>query len=149
MIFLDTTVFLRFLVEPVTERDRIRHAQSTSLMGAIKAGSIHATCSEVVIHEVCYVLGSKYQYGMDSADIIERVRSVLSFAGMRFDGEQGVIVLRALEIWSGHPRLEFSDSVIAARCERSGHELATFDRHFRDLPFLEFWQPETSAPNET
>lgn len=145
MIFLDTNVFLRFLVAPVTDQDRIWHVQATGLMEAIRTGSIHATCSEVVIHEVCHVLGSKRQYGMQPSDIVDLMRTVLSFAGMRFDGEQGVVVLRALEIWSGHPRLEFSDSVIAARCERSGHELATFDRHFRDLPFLDFWQLETSA----
>jgi bifunctional DNA-binding transcriptional regulator/antitoxin component of YhaV-PrlF toxin-antitoxin module len=44
------------------------------------------------------------------------------------------------------PKLEFSVSVIAARCERAGHELATFDRHFADLPFIQLWQPETSKP---
>ena len=44
------------------------------------------------------------------------------------------------------PKLEFSDSVIAARCERAGHQFATFDRHFQDLPFLEFWQGDATAP---
>lgn len=147
MIYLDTNVFLRFLVAPVTAQDRLWHAQATELMEAVRSGSIHATCSEVVIHEVCHVLGSKRQYGMQPSDIIDLIRTVLSFAGMRFDGEQGVMVLRAFEIWSRHPCLEFSDSVIAARCERSGYQLATFDRHFRDLPFLQLWQPEAPAPD--
>jgi len=86
---------------------------------------------------------------MPNLDTVDFVQSVLSFAGMRFDGEQGTIFLRALEIWADHPRLEFSDSVIAARCDRSGHELATFDRHFRDLPFLEFWHPGPPVPDGT
>jgi len=53
MIFLDTNLFLRFFVAPVTDQDRIWHAQAIGLMNAVKDGTIHATCSEVVIHEVC------------------------------------------------------------------------------------------------
>lgn len=149
MIFLDTNIFLRFLVAPVTAQDRIWHAQATSLMKAIRTGSIHATSSEVVIHEVCHVLGSKRQYGMQPSDIVDLMRTVLSFAGMRFEGEQGVVILRALALWAEYPKLGFADSVIAARCERAGHELATFDRHFRDLRSLQIWQPEMSAPDGT
>jgi len=149
MIFLDTNLFQRFFVAPVTDQDRIWQAQAIGLMNAVKDGTIHATCSEVVIHEVCQILVSKRQCGMPTLDIVDFAQSVLSFASMRFDGEQGTLFLRALGIWADHPRLEFSDLVIAARSERSGHELATCDRHFRDLPFLEFWPPEIPVPDST
>ncbi len=69
--------------------------------------------------------------------------------GLSFPSGDKGIYLRALELWSQHPTFGFADSVIAARCERSSHQLATFDKHFRDLPFLEFWRPETTGPNET
>jgi len=118
-------------------------------MEGIESGSVHATTSEMVIHEVCYVLGSRQQYGMEPVDIVERVRAVLLFTGMRFDGDEGGVFRAALDCWQSNPKLGFSDSVIAARCERAGHELATFDRHFADLPFLQLWRPETTSTNET
>ncbi len=64
---------------------------------------------------------------------------------MRFPGDDSTIYLRAVEIWAQHPRLEFSDSVIAARCEAEGHELATFDRHFGRIEGLAQWAP-SDAP---
>jgi predicted nucleic acid-binding protein len=73
---------------------------------------------------------------------------ILNWPGMRFPGDDGPTFRRALEIWEQHPKMEFSDSVIAARCERAGHELATFYRHFAAIPSLTLWQPEAdeSAP---
>ncbi|MBA2775871.1 MAG: type II toxin-antitoxin system VapC family toxin [Chloroflexia bacterium] len=149
MIYLDTNIFLRFLVVPVTDQDRVWHSQATTLMEGIESGSVHATTSEMVIHEVCYVLGSRQQYGMEPVDIVERVRAVLLFTGMRFDGDEGGVFRAALDCWQSNPKLGFSDSVIAARCERAGHELAAFDRHFADLPFLQHWRPETTSTNAT
>ncbi|MGI8963291.1 MAG: PIN domain-containing protein, partial [Thermomicrobiales bacterium] len=103
----------------------------------------------VVLHEVCYILGSKSHYGKTVPEIIGRMQTVLGWPGLQFPGSDRESYLRAFEIWAEHPDLEFSDSVIAARCERAGHELATFDRHFADLPFLQLWRPETTSTNET
>lgn len=143
MIFLDTNVLIRYFVEPVTGRDHVRFGQARALFLSIESGAIRATTSEVVIHEVCFVLGSKYQYGLPPSEIIERIRSVLQFSGMSFPGGDRAIYLRALALWEQHPKLEFSDSVIAARCERSGHELATFDGHFAAITSLTRWQPDS------
>lgn len=147
MIFLDANIFLRFLAEPSTPGLQQLANRAYSLLAKVKSGDLDATTSEVVIHEVCFILRSRKHYGGTVDEVTQKVGSVLAWPGLTFPGSDKAIYLRALELWSQHPKLGFADSVIAARCERAGHELATFDRHFADLPFLHLWQPETNKPN--
>lgn len=144
MIFLDANMFLRVLGGGGSAQVQV----ALGLLEQIQRGDIQATTSEVVLHEICYVLESKRQYGRDVAEIVDAMTDVLSWPGLWFPRGEQEIYLRALKLWLEHPYLEFSDSVIAARCERSGYELATFDKHFRDLPFLDFWNPETTGPTK-
>ncbi|MEJ7900278.1 MAG: PIN domain-containing protein [Thermomicrobiales bacterium] len=148
MMFLDTNIFLRYLATPTTPDVQLLAEKAHHLFAQIKTGEAEATTSEVVIHEVCFILRSRKHYGSSVAEVTQSVAAVLAWPGMTFPMGDKEIYLRALNLWSQRPKLGFADSVIAARCERSGHELATFDRHFRDLPFLDFWQPESSVPNE-
>lgn len=142
MFFLDANIFLQVL----GGGNAAHVQQAVSLLRRIQRGDVQATTSEVVIHEVCYVLGSKNQYGRTVAEIVGAMTGTLSWPGFWFPMGDKEIYLRALSLWSQSPKLGFADSVIAARCERAGHQLATFDRHFQDLPFLDFWQPDATAP---
>lgn len=146
VIFLDANIFLRFLAPALSDVDRKMQLQAAQLLEGVLERRIVATTSEVVLHEVCYILGSKHHYGLLHGEIISRIQTILNWPGMQFPNDDKSLYLRALDLWLQHPRLEFSDSVIAARCERSGHELATFDKHFADLPFLHLWRPEFSGP---
>ena len=47
--------------------------------------------------------------------------------------------LRTLDVFSAHPRLEFSDSVIAARAEAHGAQFATFDERLASMPLVDRW----------
>lgn len=143
MIFLDANIFLRVL----GGGNDAHVQQAAGLLRQIQRGAVQATTSEVVIHEVCYVLNSRSQYGRSVGEIVDAMTAILLWPGLRFGGNDKDLYVRALNLWSQHPKLGFADAVIAARCERSGHELATFDRHFRDLPFLNVWQPETPVPD--
>lgn len=147
MIFVDANVFLRYLTSAQTNADLPRKAHARSLFAQIETGDLLASASEVVIHEVCFILTSPKHYRYTAETVAPELATIIKWPGFVFPMADKLIYLRALEIWMHHPRLEFSDSVIAARCERAGHELATFDRHFRDLPFLQLWQPETLPPN--
>lgn len=147
MIFVDANILIRYMTEPNTPEIARMHAMAISLFERVETGEIKVTSSEVVLHETCYVLGSRHHYGYGVAQIAPVLATILSWPGFVFPTTDKRVYLRALEIWSEHPKLEFSDSVIAARCERSGYELATFDRHFRDLPFLQLWHPEAPAPD--
>jgi predicted nucleic acid-binding protein len=141
MIFVDANVFLRALTEPSTAKDEEWRRQATELFQGIVAGNILATTSEVVLHEVSFSLTSRKQYGMPAVDVIRLLRSIISMPGMTFPGLEEEVYRRALDLWELHPKLEFSDAVIAARCERNDLELASFDRHFDRFPGLGRWIP--------
>lgn len=143
MIFLDANIFLRVL----GGGNAVYVQQAALLLRRIQQGEMQATTSEVIIHEVCYVLGSTSQYGRTVVEIVDAMTGILSWPGFWFPMGEKELYLRALNLWSRHPKLGFADSVIAARCERAGHQLATFDRHFQDLPFLDLWQPDATAPS--
>lgn len=149
MIFVDANVFLRYLTSAATSADLPPKAQARSLFDRLQSGDVLATTSEVVLHEVSFILGSSKHYGHTAATIAPQLSAMIQWPGFVFPMTDKAVYVRALEIWEQQPVLEFSDALIAARCERSGHELATFDKHFQDLRFLEFWQPGTSAPNGT
>jgi predicted nucleic acid-binding protein len=149
MIFVDANVFLRYLTSATTSADLPRKAQARNLFNKLETGDVLATTSEVVLHEVCYILGSPKHYHHIAAQIAPELSAMIQWPGFVFPMTDKDVYVRAFELWEEHPRLEFSDSVIAARCERAGHELATFDQHFQDLPFLQIWQPEASASEGT
>lgn len=146
MIFLDSNIFLRALTAPVTASDREWREQAALLFAGIESGKLEATTSEVVLHEVSFNLTSSKHYAMAAHDVIRILRFLLAMMGLRFSGQEKDVYLRALDLWEEHPKLEFSDAVIAARCEHGDLELASFDRHFDRLDHLRRWQPAT--PND-
>lgn len=140
MIFVDTNVFLRYLTQPTSPATREMQEISESFFVAIQNGELEVTTSEVVIHEVCYILCSKKQYGVDPIEVAAAMRAIVSWRGWTFPSGDKALYLRALEIFSEHPKLEFSDSVIAARAQAMGAQLATFDEHLGQMPFVDRWK---------
>jgi predicted nucleic acid-binding protein len=141
MIFLDANFFLRFLTVPADDFSARAQGQAKMLLAAVRDGAETATTTELVLHEVCFVLTSKRHYGYASADAIQVVRPLLRYRSLRLGPGEKEIILRALEIWEQDPKLEFADSAIAARCEANGWELATFDERLGSLPSVTRWQP--------
>jgi predicted nucleic acid-binding protein len=143
MILIDANVFLRYLTHPDTDKLRAMNRMAMGLMEKIQSGELVATTSEVVLHEVCFILGSTKHYSNIASDIIIAMRDILMWPGWVFPSGDHETYLRALDLWEGYSALEFSDAVIAARCERGGRDLATFDRHFDAIASIGRW-PMTS-----
>lgn len=143
MIFLDANVFLRFLVRPTPgdPNGAAHHAVAAGLFTAIEQGGEQATTTEVVLHEVWYVLASKKHYHLPPADIAAYLAPILRLPGFRLPRGEKRLYLQALEIAVAYPRLEFADAVVAARCERLDVPLATFDEQLAKLPMITRWQP--------
>jgi predicted nucleic acid-binding protein len=141
MIFLDANCFLRYFTQPETDEQLRMQRVARQLMLALEAGRIEATTAEVVLHEVCFVMTSKRQYGVSVADAITAIEPILRLSALKFPSGVREVYLRALSIWQQNPKLEFADSVIAARCEVIGWELATFDEMLGSLPHINRWQP--------
>lgn len=127
MIFVDTNVLIRFLMPPTTRQDEEMEERANALLGRIHTGDVEATISGVVLYELAWLLGSRNHFGLGPDTVIDLMRSVLNWPGWFFPDGDRQIYFRALDIWELDPRLEFSDSVIAARAEALGATLATFD----------------------
>lgn len=127
MILIDTNYLVDFILPPFDEIAEARHAKARSLLSGIESGTYEAIAPEVVIHECFYVLVMKLQV-IDVPTFVEIFQSILQYRGWHIRSMDVDIYLRALELLRSDLKLEFSDSVIAARAEAHGAELATFDK---------------------
>lgn len=144
MIFLDANYFLRYLIEPVTPAQQAMAEISRDLFLAVERSAEEVTTTEVVLHEVIYVLASKKHYAVPPSEIAAMIGLILRMPGFRLPRGDKRVYLRALDLFASHPKLGFADAVVAARVERQGIPLATFDADFDDIPTIRRWidQPE-------
>ncbi len=145
MIFLDANIFLRYLVSPTDDATSRMRSASEQLFLQIRDGLVEATTSEVVIHQVCFILRSNRSYRVPAEQVIDFMTHLLTLSGMRFQSGERRLLLRAFELWRSRPSLGFADSMIAARCEHHGWELATFDEQLGSLPSVTRWSPEPAS----
>lgn len=146
MIFLDANVILRYLVVPSTPEIRAMAETARTLFAAVERGEEEITTTEVVLHEVAYVLAAKTHYGLPVAEVTSRLRTILGVPGFRLARGQKRLYLRALDLWDAHPTLGFADAIVAASVEARGIPLATFDAHFDRVPGLPRWSPPHQGP---
>ena len=145
MIFLDANVFLRHFTPPSDVHSARMQASAAAVFRGAELGTLDVTTSEVVLHEVLYLMTERRHYNVDVESAIDMMEYAIQLRGFRFPvGEQG-IYLRALALWRQHPSLGFADAAIAARCEANGWELATFDEQLGSLPNLSRWTPNPAA----
>jgi len=143
MIFLDTNMFLRYLVAPSPDNPNgeRHHEVATDIFRAVADGREEITTTEVVLHEVCYILSSPRQYRFPVPKIVEAMTDIVRLPGFHLPRGEKRLVLRAFEIYLAYPKIEFADSLIAARAERLEIPLATFDEALGRLPMVTRWQP--------
>ncbi len=141
MIFLDANFFLRYLVAPDGPDNQARHDIAAALFEAIELGEEEATTSEAALAEVAFILASKRQYNLPTADIAAYLSPIIRLPNLRLPRGRKGLYLRALEIWSELSRLGFVDALTAATVEGSELRLATFDTDFDSLPNIRRWQP--------
>jgi predicted nucleic acid-binding protein len=111
----------------------------------VKRGDEEVTTTEVVLHEVAYVLASKAHYNLPAADVATTLKSFLRLRGLKLPTGERRLYLRALDLYAAHPRLGFADAIVAERVRAAGIPLATFDAHFDWLPGITRWQPPSTA----
>lgn len=127
MILIDTSVMVEFILPPYDAAAETRQRAAIELFESIERGDTQAIVPEVVLHECFYVLVKRLKT-IDEATFIEIFRSILQFSGWNLDALEKEVYFGALKILQTHPKLEFSDAVIAARAEVHDAELATFDQ---------------------
>lgn len=136
MIFLDTNIFLRFLI-----RDDPEKAEACrSLLRRVQEGTEEATTSETVLAEVAYVLSSPKQYALSHADVGSRLGVLLALRGLKLANKRRI--QRALELYSTYPRLDFEDCLSVAQIEQHGiPTLVSYDRGFDRVPGITRVEP--------
>lgn len=137
-------MILRYLTIPTTPELRAMHEAATALFRQVGRGEEEVTTTEVVLHEVAYVLAAKAHYNLPVADIAAALKSFLRLRGLKLPTGERRLYLRALDLYAAHPRLGFADAIIAERVRAAGIPLATFDAHFDRLPGITRWQPSTT-----
>jgi predicted nucleic acid-binding protein len=145
VIFLDANVFLRAIVQPTTPATQRMAQEAQALFLAVKRGDEEVTTSEVVLHEVVYVLASKAHYGRNPADIAGDLAPILRLRGLKLPRGMKRLYLRALELYVTYPKLGYADAIVAAHVEQRGIPLATFDSDFDPLTFITRWQPPAAS----
>jgi predicted nucleic acid-binding protein len=131
--FLDTNIFIRALVEPVTAADRTKAEASAALFRRLASGEETATTAEAMITEIAYVLHSRAHYSLTPAEIGARFRPILQLRGLKLPHKR--TYLRALELWEARPSLDFEDVLAAAHVQRLGlNEITSYDLGFDRLP---------------
>lgn len=129
MRVLDANIFLRYL----TADDPLKSAASRALLERVHRQEEQATTVEVIIAEVVYVLSSPRLYRLSRQEIRDRLQPLLVVRGLHL--EHKGTVLRALDLYASHSRLDFEDALIVAHMERQGlHELISYDRDFDRIP---------------
>lgn len=145
MIFVDANYFLRYLVQPTSPAQRAMAETARRLFEAVQRGEEEITTSEVVLHEVSYVLASRAHYNLPAAEIATALQVLLQLPGFKLPRGQKRVYLRALDLYTSHPRLGLADAIVAATAEHQNSPLATFDSDFDDLPTISRWQPPSAT----
>lgn len=142
MVFVDANVCLRYLTRSDDPVAREMERLAARLIHEVERGIVTITASEVVLHEIAYALVSKRHYGLDHHTVADFLRTIISLPGMRLARGEKSLYLRAIDIFADRPGLEMADSIVAARSERLGIPLATFDLRLAKLPGLDVWPPD-------
>jgi predicted nucleic acid-binding protein len=139
MIFVDANVILRALTwssQPEVQRMSLVAGE---LFRRVDRREVEITTSDAVVAEVAYILTAKTHYGVAVDDASARIATILRMPGFRLPEKR--FVIRALELWVEHPKLDFVDVLTASYALRPGIELATFDRDFDRFPDITRWVP--------
>jgi predicted nucleic acid-binding protein len=84
-------------------------------------------------------LRSRAHYGLPPAEIAARLRLILLVRGLRLRNKQ--VCLRALDLWTAYPALDFED-VLLAHAERLGiRTITSCDTAFDRIPDIERQEP--------
>jgi predicted nucleic acid-binding protein len=132
MRLLDANIFLRAIVRADTELERAKAGRCAALFERLASGEDEAATLEVIVATVCYVLRSPHQYGLAPSEIAARLRPLLLARGLKLPYKR--ITVRALDLWSTWPRLDFDDALLAAHAEHVGGEILSYDRDYDSIP---------------
>lgn len=141
MRFLDANIFLTVLVRPADETEEAKERACRALFDRILEGKEQALTDPVIVAEVAYVLRSPKKYRMSPPEIAASLRPLVELTGLQMANKAKV--LRALDIWPLHPRLDFEDVFAITLIEGNDPgEIYSYDHDFDRIPGIERVEPQ-------
>lgn len=131
--FIDTNVFVRFLVRDDPEKT----TRSAELLAQAERGTIEIMTSEAVVLEIVQVLSRLYR--MERTMIATVVPSLLDNRGLRVDHKSALIAAFATYEAT---RLDYTDCLAIEHARRTGRAaIYSYDRDFDRIPGVRRLEP--------
>lgn len=136
MRLIDTNVFIRYLMGD----DPAKQYRSGALIERILTGQEEVLTTQVIVHEICYVLSASTHYNLTHQDIRDRLYPILEMQGMHVANKS--LCLEALNMFATGEKIDFSDALSVAYV-RNGlvDGMYSFDRKIDNLPGSRRLQP--------
>jgi predicted nucleic-acid-binding protein len=133
MRFVDTNIFLRFLINDVPHQADACEA----LFRRAVAGEESLITSDMVIAEIVWVLES--YYGLSRTDIRQKVEKILNTRNLDCAGRE--IIIHALAFYDEN-NVDYLDAYNACQLKTTAiSEVYSYDRHFDRLNWIERLEP--------
>jgi predicted nucleic acid-binding protein len=140
MRFLDTNIFLRYLVKPQSPADEPKRRACFELLQRVKRGEEQVTTCEAVVAEVIYNLCSPRQYRLSHEEASARLRPLLILPGLRLPQKR--VYLKALDLFAVSRFLDIEDCLIIAHMEQRGlKKLLSYDTDFDQVATVSRQEP--------
>ena len=130
-IFLDTNIFLRFLIPE--DKTTFQHCQL--IFEKAKSGSFIPFISDIVLQEIIYVLKTTYKFPREK--IINTIKKISQIRNIVI--VEKTDISQALDIYYKY-NIKFGDCLIATQIPK-GATLCSYDKDFSTLPFLSVAPP--------
>ena len=129
MNLINANVFIRYLIGD----DAAKQQKSKQLIDRIRTGQEEAFTTDIIVHEVCYVLSASTHYNLSHQDIRDRLYPILAIQGLHIANKS--ICLEALNIFAAGEKVDLSDAISVAYV-RNGlvDGIYSFDRKLDNLP---------------
>lgn len=129
MIFVDTNIFLRYILKNVPAQSK----QAKQILEQVEMGKIEFWTTQWVIAELIWTLSLR-KYGFDRKKVYNFIRTFIGLKGLTV--ENGDLILEALKL-SEEKSIGFTDclnSILSRQNEVS--QVYSFDKHFDKFPGL-------------
>ena len=129
MNLIGANVFIRYLIGDDSEKQR----RTRQLIRRIQIGREEAFTTDVIIHEVCYVLSASTHYNLTHQAIRDRLYPIVAMRGLHITNKS--LVLEALNIFATGEKIDFSDAMSVSYV-RNGlvDGIYSFDRKLDNVP---------------
>ncbi len=136
MRFVDTNIFLRFLINDVAHQANACEA----LFRKAVAGEEILCTNDMVIAEIIWVLESYYE--LSRTDIREKVEKILNTENLECENKE--VILHALAVYE-EKRIDYIDAYNACSMRiKEIYELYSYDKHYDRLNWMKRLEPPST-----